>query len=357
MNKNICIVFLSLLIFIMIMAVPAQANKELCFNSIIEMALENNIELDIAKLELENARIEYKKNELANLATDSRLLRLQGEVNKMIAEQNFQQVKQGIVLGVLEEYLELITLNNIIQVNKEEVKLEKRRIKEVKAQVETGYKGAIDLFTQQNDYNQKKNKLEHNLGRRKRLIKILRFKTGVEKDYTIKIYSLPMPEIWKTEEEVAVETALKNSLSIKISKNKVKLAEAGYEKASVKNESKLSLEQIKNELSLARLNYHKERQKLEEKIMVLYEDYKQSVKNITLAKNSMKQVRENYKIVKEQQSHGLVTDNDMLAAKVNMLKAENNYINSLISYHIYKVKLQQAIGMEVEVIIYEKRNK
>src|SRR5690554_1007551 len=116
---------------------------------IVGLALEKNLDLKLAVLNLEDARIEYKKAQLNNLLNNSRLLELQSELSMVQAEENYKDIKNDVVLDIISKYLELISISQQIVTTEKEVYLEEKRVEEVEAQVEVGYKSSLDLFEQE----------------------------------------------------------------------------------------------------------------------------------------------------------------------------------------------------------------
>ena len=129
-------------------------------DEIVALALEKNIDLKLAELSLEEAKVEYRKAQLNNLLTNSRLVELQSELYLVQAEENYKNTKNAVILDIINNYLRLISLKQQIETAEKEVELEGNRVEEVEAQVKLGYKSSLELFTQESSYQAAVNALE-----------------------------------------------------------------------------------------------------------------------------------------------------------------------------------------------------
>lgn len=332
-------------------------SAELGLDEILEKGLEKNLELEIARYELENARLDYRKSELDNLMSQSRLIKLQGELKYLQAAEEYKTINNQVILDITGQYLNLIKLTNEIGVKEKEVELKEKRLQETKAQVEVGYESPLEYFSDQNEYQTLVNELEKVRDDRQQLLKELKNKIGAAAEMNIELVSLQEPEIWDITEEEAVEKAISNSQTLLIKEKSVGLAEAELARAKIVSTPELDLNKLENNLTIARLGYKLEEQNIETSLQKQYYLYKQAVKNLDTAARGVKQARDNHQIIKEQQSAGLVTENDLLEAEVSLLESRNDRLLAIINYYTNKIKLENQMGLEIEVKINEKTQK
>lgn len=340
------------LIILSSVSVLAEGNQ-LGLGEIINRALKENVDLKLAELNLEEARINFKKSNLQNLMTNSKLQDLMAKLQMVQADENYRTQKNSIIIDIASKYLDIVKLNQQLKTNEKEVKLEERKVEKVKAEVEVGYKGNLDLFNQQTIYQDTVNALEMNQGSKKQKIKVLKQKAGVdnEANFNIKIISLNKPEKWNITEDKAVNMALKNNSIIEIRQKQVTVAEVDLDRAKIGGTPELDLKQKEIALKRSRLNLIREKQNIENSVQTQFFQYKQSLKSLNIADQRVIQAREQYKIIREQHQAGLVSRNDLLTAEVNVLKAEEGYTTALINYYINKLRLQDLIGIKLEVNI------
>ncbi|NLJ84604.1 MAG: TolC family protein, partial [Halanaerobiaceae bacterium] len=158
--KKIFLLFSVLFIFFTTSIIAFASDDVIGLDEIVALALEKNADLKLAEINLEDAKIEYRKEQLNNLLTNSRLVELQSELYLVQAEENYKNIKKSVILDIINNYLRLISLNQQIETAEKEVELERNRVEEVEAQVKLGYKSSLDLFTQETSYQAAVNDLE-----------------------------------------------------------------------------------------------------------------------------------------------------------------------------------------------------
>jgi len=342
------------IMFLVILApVTALAIEQTNFNELLNAAFDKNIDLEMARVQLESTRVDYQKNELYNLMENSRLLKLQGELQLAEAEQNFKDTKAGITIELVGKYLEIIQINQEIKTLEKELQLEKNKLEAIEAQVEIGYKGNLELFEQQNTYQTVRDDLELKRDELEQKISFLEGQIGAPLGEEMIEIKLAYPELWEIEEEAALEKGLSNNIELDFKAREVELAKADLEKARISGVPALDLNKMELNLELAQLALTKTQEELKNKIQQQYFLYQQAVKGLEMASRNMLQARENTAIMEEQHKAGLVSKNDLLTAEVSLMKARNSYITAIINYHTNKLRLQQTLGLELEVEINE----
>lgn len=333
---------------VLVMAEDTQSGLQ----DIIDRALKENMDLELAKLSLEEARINYKKSNLQNLMTNSKLEELKAELQMVKAEDNYRAQKNGIIIDITGDYLEIIKLDKQIETNEKEVQLEESKVEKVKAELEVGYKGDLELFEQQTTYQDKVDTLETNRDSKQQKTKILKQNAGIgEENVGIKIYSLTRPQEWDITEQEAVETALASSTVIVNREKQIEVAESDLDRAKISGAPELDIRQKELALKRAKLNLIKEKQNIENEVQSSFFQYKQAVKNMNIAEKRMIQAKDQYEIIREQYQAGLVSKNDLLTADANSMKAGEGFNTAIINYYIAKLNLQDSMGMKLEVNI------
>ena len=74
---------------------------------------------------------------------------------------------------------------------------------------------------------------------------------------------------------------------------------------------------------------------------------RESEKNISVAQTAIRQAEENFRLNKELYNEQMATTTDVLDAQTLLTQAQNNYYNALNDYHIFKAKLERAVGKEI----------
>lgn len=317
---------------------------------IVGLALEKNLDLKLAVLNLEDARIEYKKAQLNNLLNNSRLLELQSELSMVQAEENYKDIKNDVVLDIISKYLELISISQQIVTTEKEVYLEEKRVEEVEAQVEVGYKSSLDLFEQETFHLLAVNSLEKLKGDLDQEIREIKQKISLDTESNILLTDLVKPEIWTVSKE-DMSLAVLSSAVVDIQAKQLEVAKNDLQKARISGIADLDLKKKELALERAELELKKEKQNIQNNINNAYFQYEQMAKNMNMAEKSLIQAEEHYKIILEQNEAGIISNNDLLSSELSLYKAKDEFINSISNYYIAVLKLRQEMGMELEVSI------
>ncbi|MFW6029609.1 MAG: TolC family protein [Halanaerobiales bacterium] len=328
------------------------ANEEILgLEEIIEQALDNSLELEMAALNLEDAKVNYNKNKLNNLMSSSHLFELQSELKLLQAEENYKKSRDSVIIDIIGRYLDIVKIDQEIISSEMDLALEERRVDEVQAQVEVGYKGSLELFEQETKYLAVSNSIERVKYERDQKLRRLKQKIAVDNEIKIGLLELVLPEVWDIEQEEVLAVGLDNNVVLDMREKQVELAKNELEKAKVSGTPELDLRQNEIALDKANLNLKQEKLNLENNLENRHFQYQQSAKNLEMAEKSLHQSREHYKIIKEQFEAGLVSKNDMLASELQLYKSKDNLTSAIITYYTSKLQLQQAMGMELEVEI------
>ncbi len=342
---------LVLVVFCSSTVLAVEDGVTLGLQQIIEKAVRENIDLKIAELNLEDARLNYKKGQLNNLISNSRLLALQTELVKVQAEEVYKNVRDSVILDVIGKYIDIISVNQKLITAQKEVELQAKKVEEVKAQVEVGYKGSLELFEQETSYLSALNSLEKIKDELEQKVRELKQKAAISKGIEIEFIKLVKPEVWSVSEEDVLATAISNNIVLKVRRQQVTLAENDLEKARVSGTPEIDLRKKEIVLDKTGLELTKEQQNIENDFQNKYYLQKQSVKNMEMAEKAVIQAGEHYKIIKEQSDAGLVSKNDLLSSELRLYEAENRFTDSIINYYINMLQLQKAMGLELEVDI------
>jgi outer membrane protein TolC len=333
-------------------AEPTQPTKpkEIDLSLAVNLALTDNLNLKIANLDLENAQIDYEKTKAGNLLTSSRYIQLQGDLGLLQAKDNYTQTRNQVIIDIVQKYLQLNQAKKNISVTGKKVELEKKLLEEIKAQVQSGYNGNLDLLQQENIYQN----AVFNLGKANDDYhqSFREFKLGLglanqsEEEFILSV--IDFPKAWEISEEEALKKARENSFALELSKRQIELDEVDLKRTEVVESSKLDLQKLKNNVALANLNYDKTQKELNNSISKQFYTYKQAINNLDLSQQNLNQAQENNSIIVEQVNAGLKTKSDLLSAEITTLQAEYDLESAILNYYSSKLTLQQLMGQKIE---------
>jgi len=329
---------------------PPTKPKEIDLSLAVNLALTDNLNLKIANLDLENAQIDYEKTKASNLLTSSRYIQLQGDLGLLQAKDNYTQTRNQVIVDVVQKYLQLNQAKKNIMVTDKKVELEKKLLEEIKAQVQSGHKGNLDLLQQENLYQNAVFNLEKANDDYDQSFKEFKVELGVvnqgEEELVLSV--IDSPQVWEISEEEALKRAIENSFTLELSKRQIELNEVDLESAEVAASPKLDLQKLKNNVVLANLNYDKTQKELNNSISKQFYTYKQAINSLDLSKQNLNQAQENNSIIVEQVNAGLKTKSDLLSAEINTLQAESDLESTILNYYRSKLTLQQLMGQKIE---------
>ncbi|TET04232.1 MAG: TolC family protein [Candidatus Atribacteria bacterium] len=352
MIKNIAkgtILFL-VIFFIFSGGLFAAETKEMNLSQAINLALENNLNLKIANLDLENAQIDYEKTKANNLLTESRYIELQGDLGLLQAKDNYNQTRNEIIIDVVQKYLQLNQAKKNITVKTKEAELEKNLLEEVKAQVKAGHKGNLDLLQQESNYNNAVFNLEKANDDYHQSFREFKLELGLnnQEEEEFNLVEVDYPQVWQIDEEEALKKANENNFILELRKRQIELDKIDLERAEVAASPELDLRKLKNNIELANLNFNKTQKELANSIRKQFYAYKQTINSLDLSQQNLNQALENNSILVEQVKAGLKTKKDLLSAEISLLQAEYNLNSAILNYYTAKLTLQKLIGQKIE---------
>ncbi len=343
-------ILLLVIFFIFSGVLFAAEQKEMNLSQAVNLALTNNLNLKIANLDLENAQIDYEKTKANNLLTESRYIELQGDLGLLQAKDNYTQTRNEVIIDVVQKYLQVNQAKRNITAKSKETELEKNLLEEVKAQVEAGHKGNLDLLRQENKYNnavfdlEKANDDYHQSFREFKLELGLNDQEEEEFDLT----EVDYPEAWQIDEEEALKKTIENSFILELRKRQIELAKVDLERAEVAASPELDLRKLKNNIELANLTFNKTQKELTNSIRKQFYTYKQAINSLDLSQQNLNQAQENNSIIVDQVKAGLKTKNDLLSAEISLLQSEYSLNSAILNYYMNKLTMQKLMGQKIE---------
>jgi outer membrane protein TolC len=328
----------------------AAETKEMNLGQAINLALENNLNLKIANLDLENAQIDYEKTKANNLLTESRYIQLQGDLGLLQAKDNYNQTRNQVIIDVVQKYLQLNQAKKNITAKGKEAELEKNLLEEVKAQVEAGHKGSLDLLQQENKYNNAVFNLEKANDDYHQSFGEFKLELGLNNqgEEELNLVEVDYPETWKIGEEEALKMAIENSFTLELMRRQIELTKVDLERAEVAASPELDLRKLRNNIELANLNFNKTQKELDNSIRKQFYAYKQSINSLDLSQQNLNQSQESSSIIIDQVKAGLKTKNDLLSAEISLLQAEYSLKSTILNYYMTKLTMQKLIGQKIE---------
>jgi len=345
---------LILLILFLILGSRGQAApEELSVSQAVEMALENNLDLLIARSELDNSRIIYQKNKADIMRTGSRYAELQNDLTLLQAEDRFKQTENQVVRDTIDRYFRLILGEKEIRSKEETLALEKRRLEEMEQQVATGHRGQLDLMRQQGIYNRAAFDLEES---RQDLLddqEEFQYRLGLGNMPLLDDEALLQVQIIEVDREKFIEEGLAASIDIQIRDKQYLLAEMDLKRALEADTPSLDLQEKENSLEIAALEIIKAEQGGRHRLQRTFNNLTRVFNNLELARESLQETEESHSIILRQEEAGLITSRDLLASRINLMDSERSYLAALNTYLLGALDIKEARGHSLKEVLHE----
>ena len=251
---------------------------------------------------------------------------------------------------MVQKYLQLNQAEKNITSKNKEVELEKRLLEEVKIQVNSGYKGSLDLLQQENKYNNAVFNLEKANDDYHQSFGELKLELGLSNqgEEEFNLVEVDYTKMWEIGEEEALKEAIENSFTLELRRRQIELAKVDLERAEVAASPELDLRKLRNNIELANLNFNKTQKELNNSVRKQYYTYKQIINSLDLGRQNLNQAQESNVIIIDQVKAGLKTKNDLLSAEISLLQAEHSLKSTILNYYTAKSTLQKLIGQRIE---------
>ncbi len=340
-------IILSIGIFLLFFSFTSLGDEVYSLKSIEDIALKNSIDLKISALNLSNAQINYKKDQANNLLTQSKTLELQSKISLLSAQDSYNNTKNQIILNIVKEAINVVKDELTIAINQKQLKLQERNLNDIKAQVDAGYMGNLDLLSAQNKYDNALFSLQKAIDNFEEDMRKLLMDLSIDPKKKITI-EIPDPVPPKVDKAILLNKTLENSLTLKIKNLNVKLAQINLEKAQKVETPTLDLDKLRNNLEIAKLSLEKEKESILSSFYTQYFLFVQAISNLNIAKSNLKEKKESYDIIQKQYEAGLKTETDVLQAEINLLNAKLSVKSAISDYWTNKIRLENIVGEEIK---------
>ncbi|MGM0420879.1 MAG: TolC family protein [Bacillota bacterium] len=332
--------------------VAAQSNG-LSLQEARELAEANDIEFQIAEVTLDNARLRYEMNLARNLRSESRYQELSAELAYNRAQENNRQTRVSIYLGLINDYQNIVNLDQELDIARRERDLASREVENTQQEVEQGLSSRIELLQQQIAYNNAAFDvitLEADLEQQARVFSA---SLGLEElpELTSKVQPVGQLEMPSTQEAVAA--ALSESFQVEAAEIEKDLAEIDLARAEAVETPDLELKELENSLELTELELTQVGEDVEETALERYHQVEQSYRQVELARDNLEQAEEHRRITREQRQAGLVSASALEEAEVEYHQAGLRLDEARTNYLLAYFELQNMLGVELEVLLDE----
>ena len=315
----------------------------------VNMALENNLKLQEAKIGLEKSKLEYKKNMANNLTTQSDYNELNAKYQLKNAEISYKNTYDSLIKNIVKQYNNLVLSKYNLEVLSKRKELENKLLEESKAKYEIGDIGNISLLEQKNKYQDSRYNYRSAKDNYEQSLREFKTTLGIGRSNELKFEGLSDLEIWEVNEDEVVDKTIANSLSLELKEMNFKLAKLDKKRTEI-SASKIDREIAAKTVEKAKVSKERTKSELENSSVLAYHDYQQSIEEMKLKKNDFEKAKKDYILKKEQYNEGLLTESELLNYKINKMQAEHDYLSALVNHYNKLISLKQKMNIELEVV-------
>ena len=348
-QRKLMLIGVTMFCLLLVSTVAAVAGEVVTLrpSNTIELALENSPEIQIAEIELENARIDYEKSKAQELSTTSRYSELQAELQIEQARENYHHKENEVIINIFEDYLQILSSREEVTITDKRKELQKRQLEVTEARYQAGHAGRLELAEIEHSYENTSRELSYTRQELKQLLEEFKHTLGLKEDVQVELEAIERPEVMSVSKEEAIEAIVDNDFSLEVNRRQAELAEIDLERGKISGLSSLDIQQLENNLQLAELDLEQGKQDIHNRAQSQYNAFLRSADRMEMAHRSLEQEQQNFEISEEQYQAGTRTENDLLSAEIELLSAENSYNQAIIDYLTGELNLRQSMGQDL----------
>lgn len=314
----------------------------------IEIALDHNLNLQLEKLSLRRAELEYQRKMAGNLLTSSLHTQLEAEHSLAAAENSYRTAYNNLLRNITQQYINLFLAGLDLEIKEMRVELENLLLEAARVRFQMGDLGGISLLEQENSFNNARFNLETSRDdyaqKRKNFASLLGLKMPVS------VVGLVPPPSWEISEETAINTALENSAELSLARRELELAESDLVRTKISGPP-LDIEMKEIALEICRVKNERLKEEITNAAQEAYYHFKQAEKRIGLSKERLSEAQTKYDVREEQYAAGLVKSTEFLQYEINLKEAEYQCQSAIAEYYLRKLALEQVLNLDTGVMI------
>jgi len=310
----------------------------------IELAKEHSLQLQLARLDLEEARLQFEQAKAMSLVQPSPSKHYQAEANLGITEKNLVLAEQNLALEVEQDYYNYLRTQNLLAVLEEALELAKRQLEVTESRRRVGAATEADVIRAQASVARTEADLaqvrdSHELSRRKFLQSLgLPVEAGIQLDEGI------VAERVSIDLERAIAEALANRVEVAQLDMMIGVAEKEVELATNDYTPGQQLAMAKIALEKARLRRQQLEDNLPLEIRHLYAQLQDAERRLDVSRIGVLEAEETMRTTTALYEVDMATHLDLMGAQANLTKARTDAIHAIFDYNLAKANLYKAMA-------------
>lgn len=344
-RKTLQTMFL-VVVAVLVSGVTVAASPTLSLTQAVELALSQNISLEIAALNNASAQIAYEK---ALAGNPTPVARRSAEIAWEKAQEAFRSAKIDVINSTLSSYTGLQNAAFDLEIKEKQADAALRNWEKTKILVEKGTAGVLDELQAQLSYTSAANSLARALDSYAEAQTAFAHMLGVDELPVLSSEGVLIIPDFQMSLEECLTAAFANSISIKDKEIALELAQIQRTQDELLELSRVDDTLSKNNLKLAELSLTKAKADFKESVTSSYNSLVQARKSLAVSQSSLEIEERKYDIVRKQFEAGLKTPSELEAAEIALLSSERDLLNAERSYVLAWISFQRLLGREIDL--------
>ncbi|MBE3583509.1 MAG: TolC family protein [Limnochordaceae bacterium] len=315
---------------------------------VIDLALTNSLDMKIANVTLDNAKVTYEKAKANALASGTPYDQQSAESNWQAAQRSFRTSQGTVTINAANQYLSLITSQLNLKVAQAQRDAAEQAYKLAQARQAAKTAGPFDVLNAEASLRSAEANLAKLNDSYAEAVAALQQLLGVNNLQIPETYPvIKLPALPKLEDAIA--TAQQNSETVASRRRSLDLAQLQHQQDLLEDLAPLDRQASENNLNLAQLNYDKALADIAASVTSAYHALVQSQNSLQLAQQNYEIEQQKYAITQQQAKAGIKTQSDLNTAQTTLWQRQADVQSATTSYLVNWLKFQQTIGMDQDL--------
>ncbi|MBO8140697.1 MAG: TolC family protein [Firmicutes bacterium] len=332
--------------------VPAGAQDEqpvnLDLHRAVELALEHNVQLALARREVEAAETALAQARASALISPSPATLLQAEAGLRLAQRSLALTEQNVAYEVESAYYDVLRLENLLAVLDDSLEASRRQLEVAKSRRDAGVATDVDVLRAQTsllELEANRAQVLDNLAlATARLLQVIGLPAGTEVVLDGNVVTGEAVELSLQE---ALAEGLENRLELAQARIGVEVAEKELELSTNDYTPELNRAQAAIKLEQAKLQLVQAEQGITLDIMRAYNEMQDAYRRLDVSRQRLAEMEENWRVVQALFEAGMATDLEVLEAQTGLTDARTGAVNAVFDYNVARAEFFQAIAREM----------
>jgi outer membrane protein TolC len=311
----------------------------------VELAGDNNLALQAARLELQHAEKQLIKAQADAAVTPSPVALRQAEVEVEVQRILLEQARSQVDLEVRSAYYGVLSQMQKKAIAEKSLAQAEEHLEIITTKAKEGLATKLDLVNAEKNAIQAKAALEAASAEEELAVLELKRVIGLAYSEPISIeLSEVEPEPIDLSPEKVVERVLASSLELLRLQWALEISQLQEESARNEYTAPLLKDIYTNRRMKAELDLRQATRSVYLEAKRAWNNLKQAQSRVKLAEKELEAAQENYRITKSRFDGGLEIPNNLLRAQIDLTSAEHALVTAIFEYNLARIRLLNLMG-------------